>query len=717
MSVSNNKAPASWACLLGSMSCAGFVSLSPIAALAADDGSTTANVGLETVTVTAQRREEDLQTVPIAISTVSGEDLELRGADSLQTLSTTVPGFSTSGSLWVGTYVRGIGSTSASPNNEPSVATYVDGVYKPSSYALTGFAFNNIERLEVLKGPQGTLFGRNATGGVVQIVTADPKPEWGGKVSIGYGNYATAQGGAYLTGGSENFAMDFAVGYEDQSEGFGRNPIRDSDTYLHENIAARSKLLYRPADSTEIRVAVDYSEFTHDGYNNQLLPGSFATDGVTTFPGRFNALGDEDSGNDNETHGASLRIDQDFGAVHGASITGYSHVDAHWRVDNDNTPNFWTTVNDYSEQDFLTQELQLSNAEQGRVQWLLGAFYFSGDVDNLQVRTGQRVSPGQYAEAHGTQKAESVSGFGQATAEIFTDTKLTLGLRYTEETLEFDGRRVNRAGATYAGPFFAESKYDPWTWRVALDHQFTTDVLGYVSYNRGFKSGAYNLTSPEDAALRPEKLDAYELGVKSEFMDNRVRLNVAAFYYDYQNLQVSVSAGGGGQIFKNAAARNYGIDAGLDVAATENLTISMGVALLDTEYTNYQNAQGFTNLGAAIPIANAKGRDLPNAPPFSGFISANYGVATSIGEIRGTLSLSYNDKTYVSPVDQPVRPAYELLNGSLEWRSNSDALGVRVWGKNLTDSYYSLNLISNSGGWLGNYAPPRTYGITLFADF
>jgi iron complex outermembrane receptor protein len=718
MSISNQNT-ARWVYLLGSMSCAGLMSLSPITySLAADADGASGTLGLETITVTAQRREEDSQTVPIAISTISGEDLELRGADSLQSLSATVPGFSTAGSLWVGTYVRGVGSTSASANNEPSVATYVDGVYNPSSYALTGFAFNNIERLEVLKGPQGTLFGRNATGGIVQIITSDPKHELGGNVSLGYGNYETVNASVYLTGGiTDDLAADLAVGYEDQGAGFGYNPTRRTDTYLHENLTARSKWLYTPSDSTKIGVSLDFSEFTNEGFNNQQLPGSVANDGVSRFPGKYNAVGDEDSGNDNETYGASMRIDQDFGALHGASITAYRNVDAHWRVDNDNTPNNWVVNNVYSEQEFVTQELQLSNANPGRVQWLAGAFYYVGDFDNLQVRTGQRVSPGQYTETYGTQQTESLSGYGQATAEIFADTKLTLGLRYTDETLEFEGRQVNRAGAVYGGPFKDETSYDPWTWRVALDHQFTSDVMGYVSYNHGFKSGAYNLTTPSDAPLRPEDLDAYEVGLKSEFMDNRVRLNVAAFYYEYNNLQVSIAAGGGGQIFKNAAARNYGLDAGVDFAATENLTLSMGVGLLSAEYTYYPNAQGYTPTGTAILIADAKGRDLPNSPPVSGYVSANYRVPTSIGEFRGTASLSYSDSTYVVPVDLPVRPSYELLNASVEWRSQSKSFGVRVWGKNLTDAYYGLNIISNTSGWIGNYSPPRTYGITLLQDF
>jgi iron complex outermembrane receptor protein len=676
-------------------------------------------VGLQEITVTAQRRAENSQQVPIAINTVSGADLQDRGAVSVETLSTAIPNLTSTGSFNANMFIRGVGSSSTSPNVEPSVATYVDGVYMPSQFGMSGFAFNNIERLEVLKGPQGTLFGRNATAGVVQIVTPDPKQEFSGNVMLGYGNYDTADGSAYLTGGiTDKLAADLSLMYEGERAGYGRNLTYDTNIFTYENTAARSKWLYIPSDVTRVTVALDWSQYHSDGSNNQLLPGSYAVDGVTTYPGEYNAYGTLNL-NDYQQYGASVRIDQDIGAVHGASITAYRNESGQWVVDNDLTSAPLLAVAEYNDANYVTQEFQLSNKNPGRITWLAGAFFYGNQVDVApQATFGTKVANG-YSAAYGLQSTRSASGFGQATTEIFADTKLTLGLRYTDETLHADTARADRAGTVLGGPYRGRINFDPWTWRAALDHQFTSDVLGYVSYNRGFKSGGYNLGNPGTAAFLPETLDAYETGLKSEFLDHRVRLNLAVFNYEYKNIQVAIAPGNGTQIFTNAAgARNYGLDGSLDFAATDNLTFSAGLGLLDARYTDYPNAIGFTNRGVQILVPNAKGQSLPYAPPVTGFVSSSYRVPTSIGEFSGTANLSYNDRSYISPTESPERPTYFLLSSSVEWWSKAaNAVGVRLWGRNLTNAYYPRNLLSSANGWYQSPAPPRTYGLMLLMKF
>lgn len=708
---------AGWVHMLGSASCAALVSMSPTNVSAADPESF---VGLETVTVTAQRRAENSQTVPIAISTISGLDAENRGAVTIDTLNATVPGLVTTGSSGTSIFIRGLGNTSASPNNEPSAATYIDSVYIPSISGLHGYSFNNIERLEVLKGPQGTLFGRNATAGVVQIITPDPKQEFSGKFGLGYANYDTMNAQAYLTGGlSDNLAADLAVIYEDQSEGWGRNLTTGEDMYRQETLAIRSKWLYTPTDATRVTVSLDYSDFWSDS-GTQMLPGSFAADGVTTYPGRFNAVGDQNE-NSHEQYGASVKVEHDFGSLHGVSITAYRNISGYVVLDNDRTPERRSYVQSYNDSDYVMQEFHLGNRDPHRVTWLAGVFLYGNTVRGTdpRIETGTAVNPDQYREIFGRQKSRSYSAFGQTTIEIVEATKLTLGLRYTDEKLKADGRFENRAGNIINGPFYDEIDFNPWTWRIALDHQFTSDVLGYVSYNRGFKSGGYNLNTPGSAPFFPETVDAYEIGLKSEFFDHRVRLNLAAFYYDYKDIQVTIVPGGAGQIFTNAAAaRNYGLDGSLDFAATDHLTLSLGFGLLSAEYTDYPDARGFSITGAGFQIPNARGNDLSYSPPVSGFVSANYRRPTSIGEFIGAVSLSYTDKSYVGPDNGLARPAYELLSASVEWRSNSASpIGVRLWGRNLTDSYYATNRISSSNGWYQILAAPREYGLMLLKQF
>lgn len=719
---SESRKAAGWVHLLGAASGVGLMILSPTApslAADADQASDTAIPQLAEITVTAQHVRENSQQVPIAISTLSSGTLQQQGAVSINTLSAAVPQITTAGKTWSNMYIRGVGTNSASPNNEPSVATYIDDVYDPSPYALSALYFNNIQQITVLKGPQGTLFGRDTTGGVVQIATADPKHQLGGNASVGYANYDTVDGNAYLTGGlTRDLAGDLAVVYHNQGRGWGYNPTYGTRINWNHNVAARSKWLYTPSDSTKVTTAFDYSNFTSDGANNQLLPGSFATDHVTTFPGNFNSVGTPNVDN-SQQYGASVKIDRIFGPLHGVSITSYRNVRGKWLTDNDNTPNYWTEVENFNDADYVTQEFQLRNERPGRVKWQVGAFFFGDNVHvDPQATFGTKVKGG-YTAAYGSQATRSTSAFGQVTTEIVSNTHLTLGLRYTDETLNEYGRNVNAQGAISGGPYYQKVVYRPWTWRVALDHQFTPNVLGYVSYDHGFQSGGFNLSSPGTAPFFPETIDAYEMGVKNEFLQHRVRMNVAAFYYDYKNLQVAIVPGGGSQIFTNAAAaRNYGVDADLDFAVTDHLTLSLSGGWLNAKYADYPDAQGYTALGKAIPLPNARGQELPYSPPFTGAFNANYDLPTSIGEFKSQVGVSYQDRYFISPTEQPVAPTHTLLNASLEWWSNAaEPMGVRLWGRNLTNVYYPVNLISSTGGWYGTYAAPRTFGITLMKDF
>lgn len=680
---------------------------------------------LQEVTVTAQRRSENLQNVPISVNTMSGETAKLRGAVDMQSLASTMANVTAIGPGTTSVFIRGLGSTSNSLNNEPSAATYVDGVYMPSVFGLAGFAFNNVERIEVLKGPQGTLFGRNTTAGVIQFITPDPQHELGGNVSLGYANYNTIDAEGYLTGGvTDSLAADLSVLYQDQLTGWGTNATRGDDSWLQKNAAARSKWLYTPSASTKITIALDYDRF-RDTFGTQMAPGSVdPVDHTTVYLGKYVTVGDDDLSN-SEQYGASMRIDQDFGDVHGASITAWRHVGGILAYDNDRTPQrrdylYWS-----SDANYASEELQLSNRNPGRIQWLVGTYLYGNVVfgGDPRIDEGTSVVPNQYRALYGDQSLRSYSVFGQATAEIIEGTKLTMGLRNTYETLNANGETVNAAGQIVAGggPFAEDTSYHPWTWRVALDHQFKQDVLGYVSYNRGFKSGGYNLNALGTAPYYPETVDAYEIGVKSEFLEKRVRLNIAAYDYEYKNIQVSIVPGGAGatQIFTNAAsARSRGFDANLDFVATEYLTLSSGVGTIDARFTNYPNALGYTIKGIAYPIVNAKGNHLAYSPDFSGFVGGDFHVPTSIGNFKATANLSYSDSSFIGPDNVLSIPAYFMLSSSVAWQSNSTKpWGIRLWGRNLTNTYTYISRIESSGGWYQVPGAPRQYGVTLLKDF
>ncbi len=718
--------------LLGAVSGAVLMALAAARATAADspqmagsDPPQQSSAGsapmLSVVTVTAQHVVENSQNVPIPITTVTPAQMQVSGAVSFKTLSDAVPSITTPGTFWANSYIRGVGTDSSSPNVEPAVATYIDDVYEPSSYALAGMAFTDVSQISVLKGPQGTLFGRNTTGGVIQITTDDPQQEFGGHASLGYGNYDTVEAKSYVTGGiTHDLAADLGVVYNIQGEGWGYDPPFDRRIDWQHDIATRSKWLYRPSETTKITTAIDYSNFTSDGANNQLLPGSFAPLNKTvTFPGNYNCLCIPNVG-DVQQYGGSMTIDQQLGALEGVSISSYRNVSGQWSSDSANVPQFYNISANRNDADYVTQEFRLRNAHPGRLRWQVGAFFFGANAHlDPQATEGTKVAQHGYEAAFGNQTTRSTSLFSQATGEITAATHLTLGLRYTDETLKGYSWSSNALGAIYSGPFYGKIISKPWTYRASLDHQFTSSVLGYVSYDHGFKGGGFNLSAPAAAPFFPEQLDAYQAGLKTELLQHRLRLNVETFYYNFKDLQVTIVPGGGAQIDTNAAsAHNYGLDGDLDFAATDRLTFSASASYLKAYYVSYPDAEGFTVLGKPILLANAAGKELPYSPRFSGSLGGNYDMPTRVGEFKSSVSVSYQDAYVVSPTEEPVAPEYFLLNASVEWWSNADQpFGVRLWGRNLTSSYYIANLISSSNGWYGTYSAPRTYGVTLMKNF
>jgi iron complex outermembrane receptor protein len=696
---------------------------------------------LQEIMVSAQRITENLQTVPIAIETLSSEQVLARGVTNVQSLTTTVPNinFQTANDA-TNIILRGVGDVSSSPNNEASTAVYVDGVYNAQSQGLTSFQFNNIERIEVLEGPQGTLFGRNATAGVVQIITPDPKQEFSGKVDAGYGNLGTYSGDIYLTGGiTDKLSADISLLGFDQSDAYGH------DWYTTAGVngpsypiltmkagAARSKWLYKPTDATQIRFVLDYTSYDAFGgapismsqYSANLSPTTIpkAPYQFSPAPGMFNTFEGIPQFDDNTQGGAALTVDQDIGSsMHFQSISSYR-----WFAGNANTDGVWVPqhmnyVATHFDGHYETQEFHLTNQNPGRITWLLGAFYFGDQIfaADPRINSGTAVKTGLQT-IQGVQDTASGSVFGQATAGLTDKLKFTLGVRYTDELIKGWNSTQNAMGKYTVGPIYETQRDDPLTWRGALDYQFNPDILGYIAYNKGFKTGGFNLASPGTAPYFGEHLDDYEIGMKSEFLDHRIRFNVDGFYYHYTDMQVTILVGGGVLLFTNAAnSRIYGLDESLDFVLTDHLTVTTGVGLLNAKYLSWPKAITYTPGGIQTTIPNAAGADLPYAPASSGYVSLNYhDLKTPVGMWHATMSLSYKDRTFVTPDMALEEPTYYMLDATLEWRPLSDnSWAVRLWGKNLTNAAWALWGTEGSQGWGLSYGMPRTYGVTVEKHF
>ncbi|QGZ93802.1 TonB-dependent receptor [Terricaulis silvestris] len=675
--------------------------------------------GLEDIVVTAQRQSQSLQDVPIAVTAVTADELESRGMTDTLSVAMSVPNLSLpENGVSVTPFLRGVGSNQSNPNDEPSVATYVDGVYIASP---TGniFSFNNIERIEVLKGPQGTLFGRNATGGVIQIVTRDPQQEPLFDASVGYGDYDTTEASLYAsTGLAPNFAVDFAVLYNNNNEGYGRDINRDADIMMRDELAARTKFLWTPGENTEFRLALDYSRLDSTGTDYQLAQGVIGADTVSTYPGERRTSTDFANTGDNEVYGASLRFDQDLNFARFVSISGYRHVVGDFHLDQDAspTPIVQAYINQFAEN--YSQEFQLLSPEGSTIDWLLGAYYFDADFAYTPLAIeGFAAAPFTRVELFGSQNTESQSVYGQVTAPIMADTNLTVGLRYTMEDQSTDASVVGDGGTVLPWGVLAQSQdFEKLTWRISLDHQFSPTMMGYVSYNRGIKSGGFNMINAGTPGYDPEILDAYEVGLKNEFFNDTVRLNMAAFFYDYADIQIFNITGGGAVLTQNAAAAElYGFDADLDWLVNDRLTLSAGLGLLHSEYTSFPDAT-FTPpspLDGPQTTGDATGNELVNAPGISANLSADYVIPTNSGEFRLVGAVSYRDDTYVSPDNRLTIPAFTVVNATLGWTAPSGRWGAQLWARNLFDEAYYANRTEQALGDIQYLAPPRTVGVTL----
>ncbi len=694
--------------------------------------------GIEEIIVTAQKREENLQDVPIAISALTVNQITASGVSDTMQLSAAVPGLvinQTAGTPAI--FLRGVGTQNTAPGEEGGNAVYVDGVYLANTRAMI-FDFNNIERIEVLKGPQGTLFGRNATGGLIHVITRNPSHEPVFKTSVGYGNYdkitATAYGSIGL---SDTVAIDMALNYMDQRDGFGTNLLYGNDIYRGDEWGVRTKLLWTPNDEAKITLAADHMESVL-GFNTprQPIPGAVGTTGTTYSGNRYDVASTEYFPRaPYRGSGVSARIDYDLGWADFMSLTAYRESQAGQFYDLDGEAAPLINVLYDNPYDQLTQEFQLQAGPDARFHWIVGVFYMDSSTETKPVSTNGLAFAAQGGDLsrYVNYDTDSIAVFAQITYPVTDSTNVTAGVRYTEDERHFKGYMLAPA---IPGPFNQvddSSDDNKVTYKLAIDHSLTDDFMIFGSISRGFKSGVYNTTAFPSPAVEPEVIDAYEVGIKSELLDNRLRLNLSGYFYDYQDIQLNqVLPGAINYLFNAAEAEYYGIDLELTAVPTDNLTIRAALNWMHGEYTDFPGAPATLpnaitvapadwNCPAANPsgggnrscvIPNAKGYDTIRTPEISGSIAIEYAYPTTFGTVMASASYYYNDG-YAIEVDNRTRQdSYEQVAAQLGWRSANERFGVSLWGRNLTDEAIYVN-ISTSAADNGTYQPPRTYGITF----
>jgi iron complex outermembrane receptor protein len=686
------------------------------------------------IIVTANRRAERLQDVPIAVNVLSRATLASTGVADTQYLASMVPGLSVTKNNSNQYFLRGVGTSSSTVNSEQSVASYLDGVYVYSTFGAVSLA--NMDRIEVLRGPQGTLFGRNTTGGVIQAVTRDPLAAPAIEASLGYGNYQTLTGSFY---GNAHLAptlgVSLSVDFRDQNDGFGRNSTRNEDVFFRNDLTARGKIAWEATETTKVTALFQYRHQRDSGLNWIPVAGTRGLDGVDgSAYGRYETRGNEPEFFRSDGYLGYLRLEQglgDFATL--TSISSYNKVRGQTSQDQDGTPLDFSVGFQKAGFRNISQELQLSSLGSGRFKWLLGAYYYRALAELTPARgTG---TSGPRVERFRGQRTRSLAGFGQASYEILDGTTVTAGLRYTDEyqRLKSNSYTLVGSGVTQIRTPFPPNPLDPvdssgWTWRLALDHKFSSDIMGYVSWNRGLKGGGFTLvTLATVPGYKPEKLDAYEAGLKMQFLNGRVRINPALFLYKFKNIQYNAIIQLAGQpqsarVANAAAATITGFDLDAALQVSGRLQLNAAFEYLHSKYDSFPKAVVSRPAvapanGAVGGVLDAKGNRLPYAPRSSASLGFTYKVPVGSGEVILDGSTRYVGSQYVNPSNFLKIPSYTVVGLGLGWTSADERLGVRVWGDNIFDERYDFTVTETGVGFFRTPGAPRTYGVTVSTKF
>lgn len=710
---------------------------------------------LEEIVVTAQRRAENLQDTPLAVTAFSAATLAQTGIRSAGELAHVDPSLNIQRSAGVYIpFLRGIGNGAATAvGNEASVPVYIDDVYYTRlSSAYLGIS--SVERVEILKGPQGTLFGRNSSGGAIQIFTRDPGRDATFEGSADYANYDTISGKFYAsTPLGERLSWNMAAAASDQRDGWGKNQPTGKDAYKEKFVTLRTKLLWEATETTRVRLAGFYVYQKGDiGFTQDRHRGSTGATPPPVAPGYPNppqpiaARGDLGRFYDTninfgqyqreEGYGGSARIDQETGFAEVVSITAFRRSKGHGHYDSDYSPfNFLTyDLNNIDRQ--FSQEFQLKSKSDSKVNWIAGVYYLrsvqgyqptavSGDALNVAV------APGAVQNLISKQVINSYSAYGQATIPLGAQTNLTAGLRYTEDRVRGDGAQniVIPGGIVVPlGTYGQKVNFHKLTYKAAIDHHFSDDVMAYASVSRGYKSGTFNTLPLDRAPARAEVVDAYEAGLKTELFDRRVRINGALFWNDIKSPQVLtiISTGAVSAIgLTNAEkARVKGGEIGVNAVAAPGLTLRASATYLDGKFVSFKQAPYYFEApgGGLNPpvLLSADGNRLPRVPKWRADLGVNYSVETGAGALIADISLSHSG-SFAWDADNLVREKdVTLINASLNFSpAGMDWLTIGLWGKNLGDvQYYSISQpVTGGAGEIAGAAAPRTYGATIGFKF
>jgi iron complex outermembrane receptor protein len=702
------------------------------------------------IIVTANKRSENLQDVAISVSAVGGDALEKGRTTQIDELVTKVPNLQLTSTVGENTPIfalRGVSLNDFSLNQSGPVATYYDEVYK-GNFALLGIALFDLDRVEVLRGPQGTLYGKNTTGGAVNLISRAPKlGQTEGYFNLGYGNYDRIDvNGAINTPLGENAALRVAGTFA-RADGWFENVLPGQpDLASVREYGLRAALYFEPSDRVDITLRGSTS------YQNPRNYGIFAQPEAVNRPGleRREIAANETSRRRARTYSLALTANIDLSDTLAlTSITSWDKGSLNFVEDTDGQGIALLEIPYSARANQIAQDLRLTSDFDGPFNFILGAYYNREKVFNASTfRIAQDVASGGDVDGNGVVNdadcAATTAGeacqFGNSFDQIkksfaiYTDMSFELsetvalkgGLRFTRDTgrqPNFIAQQIGPSGAVLGATI--PTPATPLSYgisnlsgKIGLDFQVAPDNLLYATYSRGFRAPSFNAQAFFDPSelnvAEAEEVDSFELGAKNQFADRAVTLNLAAFYYKYRNQQfINVDPATAAQTLLNIPrSRIWGGEAELTARPSDTITLRGSLGVLDAQIER-----------GTVSGANVAGNDLTNAPA----LTASAGIDATFyegdaGSFSGTLDLAYTASQFFDVVNTPrlEQEGYALLSGFIRWESANGRLNASIWGKNLTNEFYftsRVDLLAGFGFDYNHVAAPRTYGVTVGTTF
>ena len=669
-----------------------------------------ANAVIDEIMITSERRAASLQDTAISITALTGDDLVQNSIETTEQLAGLTPALQIQRDVIGKVVIRGIGTENFTIAGDPGVALSVDGAYISRSNVAI-FDMFDMERVEVLRGPQGTLYGRNATGGAINFITNKPTDELDANVLVDVGEYSKIRVEAGIGGPIIEGKLNGRIaGLFHERDGYTDNIFPDVGRGLDELDskelnAFRGHLDWFAADNVKVELSADI-------YNDDSnpVPYKYTDDPVVFFGGvpfpnpegpdlRTVSQGFEFDVPDTsivlstagrwDQHGARAAVTWDLdNGMTLKSITSYRNFEFEWLNDGDGLPAYLVNYYQIDDSDLITQELQLASADEGQLRWIAGAYYLDEDS---KTDTGIPIPGFVGVFFNGEAETSAWALFGEVSWYFRDDLRLVVGGRFSQEDKDVMYVENRFGGLTTVNDSDDWSSFTP---KIGLDYFHSDDLMFYASITRGFKSGGFNLLAVQPS-YDEEEVTSLEIGTKSQWSDNRVQFNASAFYYDYEDLQVGKVVTLSATIQNAAEATIYGAEAEVKAQITDSFSIDAGLSLLSTEYDEFLTED--VGLPGA-PEVNLKGNELPRAPGHTAHLSALWSFPLSNGgavELWGNTQII--DRQYFTQFNRVnVRQtSYELYNAKITYVSPDQRWRVTAYADNLSDEEYFTNALES----------------------